>query len=102
MDCRDGKGREAVSGVKGELVVKIFGEDPATLQTLADGVAATLRDVPGAVDWYLPLFGAVVVIMMVWLPDGLMSLPDRLKAKRDSKLASEKRAQDGAKLGAGA
>ena len=41
---------EAVSGVKGELVVKIFGEDPATLQTLADGVAATLRDVPGAGD----------------------------------------------------
>ena len=61
-----------------------------------------MRDVPGAVDWYLPLFGAVVVIMMVWLPDGLMSLPDRLKAKRDSKLASEKRAQEGAKLGAGA
>ena len=41
---------EAVSGVKGELVVKIFGEDPATLQILADGVAATLRGVPGAGD----------------------------------------------------
>ncbi len=50
------------------------------------------RDVPGVADWYLPLFGAMVVLMMIWLPDGLLSLPDRLKAKRDSKLASAKRA----------
>ncbi len=41
---------EAVSGVKGELVVKIFGEDPATLQALADAVATAIRDVPGAGD----------------------------------------------------
>jgi cobalt-zinc-cadmium resistance protein CzcA len=41
---------EAVSGVKGELVVKIFGEDPDVLQRLADQVAAVVRDVPGAED----------------------------------------------------
>ncbi|HXK09934.1 MAG TPA: CusA/CzcA family heavy metal efflux RND transporter [Vicinamibacteria bacterium] len=41
---------EAVSGVKGELVIKIFGEDPNELQRLADRVAAVVRDVPGAAD----------------------------------------------------
>jgi cobalt-zinc-cadmium resistance protein CzcA len=41
---------EAVSGVKGELAVKIFGEDPAVLQRLADHVAEVLRQVPGATD----------------------------------------------------
>ena len=51
-----------------------------------------MRDVPKMSDWYLPLFGGVVVLMMVWLPDGLLSLPDRIRAKRDSKIASEKRA----------
>ncbi len=51
-----------------------------------------MRDVPRMSDWYLPLFGGVVVLMMIWLPDGLLSLPDRIKARRDSKLASEKRA----------
>ena len=41
---------EAVSGVKGELVVKIFGEDPDVLQRLADQVAAIVAKVPGAAD----------------------------------------------------
>jgi len=41
---------EAVSGVKGELVIKIFGEDPTVLQRLADQVAGVVRDVPGAAD----------------------------------------------------
>jgi cobalt-zinc-cadmium resistance protein CzcA len=41
---------EAVSGVKGELVIKIFGEDPAVLQRLADQAANLLRAVPGAED----------------------------------------------------
>ena len=56
-----------------------------------------LRDVPGVSDWYLPLFGAAVVVLMVWLPDGLLSLPDRLKAKKQSKEASAARAAAGAK-----
>src|SRR5262249_28810318 len=41
---------EAVSGVKGELVIKIFGEDPAVLQRLADQVAGIVKEVPGADD----------------------------------------------------
>ncbi len=41
---------EAVSGIKSELSVKIFGEDPDTLQTLADRIAAQIKTVRGAVD----------------------------------------------------
>ncbi len=41
---------EAVSGIKSELSVKIFGEDPAVLQDLADRTAAVLDSVPGAAD----------------------------------------------------
>jgi heavy metal efflux system protein len=41
---------EAVSGVKSELSVKIFGHDPAQLQALADQVADVLRKVPGTAD----------------------------------------------------
>ena len=32
--------------------------------------------------WYLFVFGASVVLLMIWLPDGLLSLPDRLRARR--------------------
>ena len=31
-----------------------------------------------AADWYLAIFGFSVVVMMVWLPGGLLSLPARL------------------------
>ncbi|MBI3867000.1 MAG: efflux RND transporter permease subunit [Verrucomicrobia bacterium] len=41
---------EAVSGIKGELGIKVFGEDPTVLQSLADRIAETLRSVPGAAD----------------------------------------------------
>ena len=54
-----------------------------------------LRDVPKAAEWYLPIFGAAVVLMMVWLPDGLLSLPDRIKAKRLAREASAARAAVG-------
>ena len=55
-----------------------------------------IRDVsPVLSNWYLPIFGAVVVLMMVWLPDGLLSLPDRIKAKRDSRRANEERMKAG-------
>ncbi len=60
-----------------------------------------LRDVPGVANWYLPMFGAAVVLLMVWLPDGLLSIPDRLRAKREAKNASVLRAQAASKLGAG-
>jgi len=50
-----------------------------------------LRDVPGVANWYLPAFGAAVVVLMVWLPDGLLSIPDRLKARREAREASAAR-----------
>jgi branched-chain amino acid transport system permease protein len=35
-----------------------------------------------AQGWYLFVFGIAVVLLMLWLPDGLLSLPDRIKARR--------------------
>jgi branched-chain amino acid transport system permease protein len=32
-----------------------------------------------AQDWYLAIFGFMVVAMMVWLPGGLLSIPERLR-----------------------
>jgi branched-chain amino acid transport system permease protein len=45
--------------------------------------------------WYLFVFGTAVVLLMIWLPDGLLSIPDRLKAKRLAKEASAARAASG-------
>ena len=58
-----------------------------------------LRDVPGVANWYLPMFGAAVILLMVWLPDGLLSVPDRLRYKKKAKEASIIRAQAASKLG---
>ncbi|MEJ8810259.1 branched-chain amino acid ABC transporter permease [Variovorax ureilyticus] len=58
-----------------------------------------LRDVPGVSDWYLPMFGAAVVLLMVWLPDGLLSIPDRIRARRESREASRARAAMAQKVG---
>ena len=52
-----------------------------------------MRDVPGVADWYLPLFGAAVVVLMVGLPDGLLSLPDRIRDRKAARAASAARAQ---------
>ena len=41
---------EAVSGIKGELGIKIFGEDPVVLQKVADQIATVLQKVPGTAD----------------------------------------------------
>ena len=41
--------------------------------------------------WYLFVFGASVVLLMIWLPDGLLSIPDRIKARRQAKEASAAR-----------
>jgi len=41
---------EAISGVKGELVVKVFGTKLEDLQKLADQIAEILKKVPGAQD----------------------------------------------------
>ncbi|MGH6637869.1 MAG: branched-chain amino acid ABC transporter permease, partial [Polaromonas sp.] len=50
-----------------------------------------LRDVPGVANWYLPMFGAAVVLLMVWLPDGLLSIPDRIRDRRAAREASAAR-----------
>jgi cobalt-zinc-cadmium resistance protein CzcA len=41
---------EAISGIKGEIGIKIFGPDPETLQKLADQIAVILKGIPGAAD----------------------------------------------------
>ena len=46
-----------------------------------------------AQGWYLMVFGSAVVLLMIWLPDGLLSIPDRWRARRQSRLASEQRRQ---------
>jgi branched-chain amino acid transport system permease protein len=40
------------------------------------------------------------VLMMIWLPDGLLSIPDRIKAKRQARAASAARTAAAANLGA--
>jgi branched-chain amino acid transport system permease protein len=47
--------------------------------------------------WYLFVFGTAVVVLMIWLPDGLLSIPDRIKARRQARAASASRASAGAK-----
>ena len=49
--------------------------------------------------WYLFVFGVAVVLMMLWLPDGLLSIPDKLRAKRLAREASAARSAAAAKLG---
>ena len=41
---------EAVSGVKGELATKIYGDDLRTLETKADEIVAVMRQIPGVED----------------------------------------------------
>ncbi len=50
--------------------------------------------------WYLFVFGVAVILLMRWLPDGLLSIPDRLRAKRLAREASAARAAAAARLGA--
>jgi branched-chain amino acid transport system permease protein len=45
--------------------------------------------------WYLFVFGSAVVLLMIWLPDGLLSIPDRLRARKQARLASAARAAAG-------
>ena len=52
-----------------------------------------------AQGWYLFVFGTAVVMLMLWLPDGLLSIPDRLKAKRQARQASAARTAAAAQLG---
>ncbi len=51
-----------------------------------------------AQGWYLFCFGAAVVALMLWLPDGLLSIPDRLRARRQAREASAARAAAAANI----
>ena len=53
-----------------------------------------------AQGWYLFVFGSAVVMLMLWLPEGLLSIPDRLKARRHAREASAARAEAASKIGA--
>jgi branched-chain amino acid transport system permease protein len=53
----------------------------------------------GMQDWYLLGFGTAVVLLMLWLPDGLLSIPDKLRAKRQARQASAARTAAAAKVG---
>ncbi|MES2958989.1 MAG: branched-chain amino acid ABC transporter permease [Pseudomonadota bacterium] len=53
-----------------------------------------------AQGWYLFVFGTAVVMLMLWLPDGLLSIPDRLKARRQARQASAARSAAASKIGA--
>ena len=46
-----------------------------------------------AQGWYLLAFGSAVVLLMIWLPEGLLSLPGRWRARRQSRLESAARAR---------
>lgn len=48
--------------------------------------------------WYLFVFGVAVVALMLWLPDGLLSIPDRLRARRHAREASKARTLAAAQL----
>ena len=50
--------------------------------------------------WYLFVFGAAVVLLMLWLPDGLLSIPERLRARRLAREASAARSAAAAKIAA--
>src|SRR2546425_6988614 len=41
---------ETVSGIKADVAVKIFGEDPTVLEQLADRALSLISTVPGAAD----------------------------------------------------
>jgi branched-chain amino acid transport system permease protein len=50
--------------------------------------------------WYLFVFGVAVILLMLWLPDGLLSIPDRLRNRRLAKKASAARSAAAVSAGA--
>src|SRR6187402_3128553 len=52
-----------------------------------------------AQGWYLFVFGSAVVMLMLCLPDGPLSIPDRLKARRHAREASAARTAAASKVG---
>jgi branched-chain amino acid transport system permease protein len=54
-----------------------------------------LRDFQG---WYLVVFGLAVMTLMVWLPGGLLSIPQTIKDKKAAKAANLARSAHAARL----
>ncbi len=54
-----------------------------------------LREFQG---WYLVVFGLAVMMLMVWLPGGLLSIPQTIKDKRAAKAANLARSAHAARL----
>jgi branched-chain amino acid transport system permease protein len=50
--------------------------------------------------WYLFVFGLSVVALMLWLPDGLLSIPDKLRERRLAREAGAARAAAAERVGA--
>jgi len=48
--------------------------------------------------WYLFIFGTAVILLMIWLPDGLLSIPERIRARKLAKEASDARARDAKRI----
>jgi branched-chain amino acid transport system permease protein len=44
-----------------------------------------------AQGWYLFVFGSAVILLMLWLPDGLLSIPERLRRRRLAREAAAQR-----------
>jgi branched-chain amino acid transport system permease protein len=43
-------------------------------------------------DWYLVIFGGAIVVLMIWLPGGLLSIPERIRWQRRKSLAGKEAA----------
>jgi len=102
----------------GMLMAMLFWRDDASHDALTDTLfAEQARIHPAAVGvllpewlrfaqaWYLFVFGSAVVLLMIWLPDGLLSIPDRLRAKKQARIDSAARsasAQEATNSGANA
>ena len=64
---------EMLTGVRGDLAVKVFGEDAETIAAFADQLVALLQAVPGASDVYTPRNAGVQYLQLT---------PDRLQLGR--------------------
>ena len=64
---------EMLTGVRGDLAVKIFGPDHATLTRLAHQIGGILQSIPGAEDVYIPASEGALYFRLV---------PDRLALGR--------------------
>jgi len=71
---------EAMSGVKGENSIKVFGSDLEALQTVAQGIKKVMQTVPGVVD--------LGVFAMLGQPNLLIRV-DRQRAARHGVLADD-------------